>query len=125
MGGELDVLSLGEVSATSLGLNVKACKFMFLASSAMLAGSAVSFAGLVGFVGLIVPHVARMVAGTGSSRRLIVLSALIGGAFFEGCDIASRMLFSPYELPTGIVTAFLGAPFFLFLLIKRRRGYRY
>ena len=119
---ELDVLSLGEESAQGLGMNVKRTRSMFLLLAAMLAGASVSFAGLLGFVGLIVPHGARKLVGS-ESRVLIPLCALGGAGFVCACDLAARLLFAPYELPVGILMAVLGGPFFLLLLAKRKGGH--
>ncbi len=122
LANELDVLSLGEESAKSLGLNTDLARTLFLLLAAVLAGAAVSVAGLLSFVGLLVPHAVRR-AATGEARHLIPLSALFGAGFVTLCDTLSRVLFSPYELPVGIIMAFLGAPFFLFLLIKGKGGH--
>ena len=86
-----------------------------------LAGAAVSFAGLLGFVGLIVPHMARRFVGE-DSRPLLMASALGGAALLTGCDLLSRLLFAPYELPVGVVLSLGGGPFFLWLLLKQRGG---
>ena len=121
---ELDVLSLGEETAQGLGMNVKRTRMIFLLLAAMLAGASVSFAGLLGFVGLIVPHGARKLVGS-ESRALLPLCALGGAGFVCGCDLAARMIFAPYELPVGILMAVLGGPFFLLLLAKRKGGHSY
>ena len=121
---ELDVLALGEETAQSLGLNVRRMRMVFLFLAAMLAGAAVSFAGLLGFVGLIVPHAVRKLAGT-ESRHVLPLCALWGGAFVTFCDLACRLLFAPYELAVGIGMSVLGGPFFMLLLIKNRGGKRH
>ena len=118
---ELDVLALGEDTARSLGLPAKGMRTLFLILAAMLAGASVSFAGLIGFVGLIVPHGVRRLAG-GESRRLLPLCALGGAGFVTLCDLASRLLFSPYELQAGILMAVLGGPCFVFILLKRKGG---
>ena len=120
---ELDVLALGEETAQSLGLPVKKMRTVFLLLAALLAGSAVSFAGLLGFVGLLVPHMARKLAG-GESRRLLPLCALGGAGLVTLCDLGSRLLFAPYELPVGILLSLLGGPFFLVLLLKGKGGRR-
>lgn len=121
---ELDVLSLGEDTAASLGLSVRKVRTVFLLLAAVLAGTAVSFAGLLGFVGLIIPHAARKITG-GESRRLIPLSILLGAGFVTLCDFVSRMLFIPYELPVGILMSVIGGPFFLFLLLTQKGGHRH
>ena len=123
-GTELETLSLGEETARSLGLHVKRYRFLFLSLAAAMAGAAVSFAGLLGFVGLIVPHMARLLLRGPGTRTLLLTASLLGASFLLLCDTAARTLFSPHELPAGILLAFLGAPFFLWLLYKdRRRGH--
>lgn len=121
---DMDVLSLGEETARSLGLAVGPVRFALLLLSSALAGAAVSFAGLLGFVGLLVPHGARFFVGE-DAGRLLPLSALLGAAFLTFCDVLARILFAPFELPVGIVMAFLGAPFFLWLLLHHRGGRSY
>lgn len=116
----LDVLTLGEDHARSLGMHTGKTRLLFLMLSALLAGTAVSAAGLLSFVGLLVPHAVRRLAG-GDAAHLLPFCALFGGAFTVLCDTAARTLFAPYELPVGILLAFLGAPFFLFLLFRRRK----
>lgn len=118
---DLDVLSLGEDTAQSLGLSVKKMRNLFLILAALLAGSSVSFAGLLGFVGLLVPHAARKLIGT-DSRFLLPLCALGGAGFVTICDLAARLLFRPYELHTGILMSLIGGPFFLVLLLKKKGG---
>lgn len=118
---ELDVLALGEETAQSLGLSVKKIRIIFLLLAALLAGSSVSFAGLLGFVGLLVPHMARALVGS-ESRFLLPLCALGGAGFVTLCDLVSRLLFVPYELPVGILLSIIGGPFFLILLLKRKGG---
>lgn len=118
---ELDVLSLGEETAQSLGMSVRKMRTLLLVLAALLAGASVSFAGLLGFVGLIVPHAVRRLAGM-ESRYLLPLCALCGAGFVTACDLAARLLFIPYELPVGILMSVLGGPFFLLLLVKRKGG---
>jgi iron complex transport system permease protein len=118
---DLDILGLGAMTAKSLGLNVTRSRLLFLLLAAVLAGAAVSFAGLIGFVGLIVPHAGRFLVG-GESRPLLLISALMGAVFLTVCDIIARTAFSPYELPTGLLIAFIGTPFFLWLLFKKKGG---
>lgn len=114
---ELDVLALGDESAQGIGLPARKYRLVFLALAALLAGSAVSFAGLLGFIGLIVPHFVRKIAGN-ESRRLLPLSALSGASFLVLCDLVSRLAFMPYELPVGILMAVIGGPAFVFLLLR-------
>lgn len=117
---ELDVISLGEDTAQGLGMPVKQMRTVFLGLSALLAGAAVSFAGLLGFVGLIVPHMARKLV-TNESGKLLPFCALCGASFVTLCDLLARTMFSPYEIPVGIIMSFLGGPFFLFLLYRKQR----
>lgn len=118
---QMDILALGSDTAQSLGLSVGPVRITLLVLAAALAGAAVSFCGLMGFVGLIVPHTMRRLLGEGSLSLMV--SSALGGAFFVTmCDLAARVLFSPFELPVGIILAFAGAPFFLWLLFKQRGG---
>lgn len=119
---ELDVISLGEDTAQGLGMPVKKMRTVFLGLSALLAGAAVSFAGLLGFVGLIVPHVGRRLVSN-ENGKLIPFCAIAGAGFVTLCDLLARTAFSPYELPVGIFMSCIGGPFFLFLLIKRKGGH--
>lgn len=119
---ELDVISLGEDTAQGLGLPVKRMRTVFLVLSALLAGAAVSFAGLLGFVGLIVPHAARRFVNH-ESAKLLPFCAISGAGFVTLCDTLARTLFSPYEIPVGIFLSFIGGPFFLYLLIRRKGGH--
>ena len=121
LSNELEVLSLGEDTARSLGLNAGRVRTVFLALAAVLCGGAVSFAGLLGFVGLIVPHAVRRFAGS-ECRKLLPLCALWGAAFVTVCDLAARLLFRPRELPVGILLSALGGPFFLYILSKKGKG---
>lgn len=116
---ELDVLTLGDENAQGLGLNTSFMRTVFLFLAALLAGCAVSIVGLLSFVGLLVPHTIRRIAGN-KSCGLIILCALYGAGFVSLCDTVSRTAFSPYEIPVGIVMALIGAPFFVFILIKKR-----
>ena len=119
---ELGVMALGDDVAHSLGLKVERFRAVFLVFSAMLAGAAVSFAGLISFVGLIAPHMARMICKSNAQLQIPITIAF-GAALCLICDLIARMAFAPYELPVGIVLSFLGAPFFLYLLLTgRRRG---
>lgn len=121
LAGEMDVLMLGSETAQSLGLRAKPVRLTLLILAAALAGAAVSFSGLLGFVGLIVPHIMRRLVGE-ESRPLILACALGGAAMLTLCDLLSRLLFAPYELPVGIVLALVGGPFFLWLLFQQRGG---
>lgn len=122
LSNELDVLSMGEDTAQGLGLPVKKMRTVFLALAALLAGASVSFAGLLGFVGLIVPNMSKRIVG-GENRKLLPLCAVGGAMFVTLCDCAAKSLFSPYEIPTGIVMSAIGAPFFIFLLFRLKGGH--
>jgi iron complex transport system permease protein len=111
----LDVLSLGDDEAASLGVHPRRTRYVLLVAASLGTAAAVAVSGLVGFVGIIVPHTVRLLAGT-SYRVILPLSALFGGAFLTLADLAARTVMSPSEVPLGVVTAFLGAPFFIFVL---------
>ena len=111
----LNILQLGDEIARGLGLNVEVTRIAMTAIAALLAASAVSVVGLLGFVGLIVPHAARLMIGS-DYRFLLPASALLGIAVVTFSDTFARIVFSPIELPVGVIMAFIGAPFFLFLL---------
>ncbi|MBE6037676.1 MAG: iron ABC transporter permease [Anaerofustis stercorihominis] len=121
MGKDIDILSLGEESAASLGMNVKRIRFILLTLASVLAGSAVSFAGLLGFVGLLGPHIARRFV-TENHRTLIPVSGLIGSILVTVCDLLGRVIFAPYEIPVGIIMSFVGGPFFIMLILTQRKS---
>jgi iron complex transport system permease protein len=116
----LDLLLLGEETAASLGVDVEPAKRLLIATSAILTGASVAVAGLVGFVGLVVPHAVRLLLGP-SHRSLLPASALAGATFVILCDLAARTVRPPADIRLGVVTALCGAPFFLFLLVRRLR----
>lgn len=115
----LNVLLLGEAEARHLGIDTQALKRRLVFCTALGVGSAVAAAGLIGFVGLIVPHLMRLVVGPDHSK-LLIASALTGASLLLLADIIARLAMAPAEMPIGIITALLGAPFFLYLLIKSR-----
>ncbi len=117
----LNVLQLDEQQATELGVDVTRTKVVLLAGASLLAAAAVALAGVIGFVGLVIPHVVRMVYGH-DYRRLLPLAAVLGAAFLIGADAVARTVLRPQEVPVGIVTALVGGPFFLYVL--RARGGR-
>ena len=119
----LNILGLGDDIARSLGMRVFLTRFTLLALASILAGCVVSYAGLLSFVGLVVPHICRHLFGK-DARLLLPCSALLGGSFVLMCDLAGRVLFAPFELPAGILMAFIGGPFFLYLLLKKKGGRR-
>ncbi|CAN5293345.1 iron chelate uptake ABC transporter family permease subunit [soil metagenome] len=118
-GRVLDAFTFGDTSARALGVNVSGVRWGLLVASALLTGAMVSVSGSIGFVGLILPHAVRFIAGPGH-RALLPLSALVGAIFLVWADTAARTVFSPRELPVGIVTAIIGAPVFAVLLSRRR-----
>jgi iron complex transport system permease protein len=118
---ELDIFQFGEETAAHLGMNVDHVKRILLLSTALITGVAVSVSGIIGFVGLVVPHVVRMIIGT-RHRVLLPASALCGAIFLVCCDTLARIIAQPSEIPIGIITAAIGAPYFVFLLKKRKHN---
>jgi len=116
----LDMLALGERQAQHLGLDVKRTRLKLIAFSALLVGAAVAFAGSIGFVGLVVPHVVRLLVGPGH-RWLLPVSAVAGALLIVVADTAARTLDPPSEIPLGLFSAALGAPFFLWLVMRQRQ----
>jgi len=117
----LDLFTQGEDAAADLGLAVGYSRFLLFLCAGALTSAAVALAGLVGFVGLVVPHVVRLLWGP-NHRGLLPAAALVGGSFLVLADVISRIVFAPAEIPVGVVTALIGAPFFLYLLRKRERA---
>ena len=117
----LDVMRVGDDEAATLGMNVRRTRLIIIVAATLGTAAVVSVSGLIGFVGLIIPHMIRLAAGVGY-RALIPLSMMVGGAFLILADVPGRMLTSPAETPIGVVTAFLGAPFFIVLLRTRKIG---
>jgi len=122
MGHALNVLQFGEEQAQQLGLSVQQIRLTVVAAASLTTAAAVSFAGIIGFVGLVVPHLVRMVWGA-DYRRLIPLAIVNGASFLLVADIAARVVLSPQELPVGIVTALGGVPFFLWVLRRTRQQF--
>ena len=114
----LDLLSVGSESAAARGVDVERTERIALVSASLATGAAVSLAGPVSFVGIIVPHLVRLIVGA-DHRLVLPASALFGGAFLIGCDLVARTIIAPLELPVGIVTAIIGGPVFLWLLFRR------
>lgn len=119
--GELDVMTFGEEQAVAMGVDLRRVKGRLMAAVAVLVGVAVAFVGIIGFVDLIIPHIARKLFGA-SHRRVLPASVLLGGTFLVLCDLAARTLTPPHEIPIGSITALLGAPFFLYLFFAGRRN---
>jgi len=120
----LNAFSLGEEGAAYLGVEVERDKILILGLGSLLTAAAVSISGLVGFVGLVVPHAVRLSLGP-DHRLLLPASALAGGAFVVIADLLARTLIAPVEIPVGIITAIIGAPFFIYLLRHTRREYAF
>ncbi len=116
---DMNLLSLGDEVASSLGCPVNRVRKIFLVISTLLAASAVSVSGIIGFIGLVVPHWVRLLTGP-DHRHLFFLSSLAGGVFLVFSDLLARVVLSPTELPIGIITAGIGAPFFIYLLSQRK-----
>ncbi|WP_414715116.1 FecCD family ABC transporter permease [Stackebrandtia sp.] len=112
---ELDVLSLGDAEATALGLHPRHSRLILLTAASLGTAAAVSVSGLIGFVGVVVPHLVRLTAGR-SYRAILPLSLVTGAAFLVIADLAARVAIAPAELPIGVVTAFVGAPFFALVM---------
>jgi iron complex transport system permease protein len=120
--GELNLLALGEQKAHHLGMNVERTRLVVLVAASLTAGAAVAVSGVIGFVGLIVPHTMRALVGS-DHRVLLPVSAVAGAILLIGADTLARTIMEPQELPIGVITAFLGAPFFGYLLRKRRQRF--
>ena len=119
-GRTLDLLQFGDDEAATLGVDVARSRLWLTAAATLAAAAAVSVAGLIGFVGLVVPHAARLIVGP-EHHRLLLVSGILGAAFLIAADAVARGLPGPGELPVGIVTAVIGGPFFLFLLHRQGR----
>ncbi len=117
---ELNAMMLGDHHAMNLGIEVNKVRFNVLIASALMTAAAVSFVGIIGFVGLVIPHIVRMIVGP-DHRILIPASVMAGAIFLVLCDIISRIVMYPGTLPIGIITALIGAPYFIYLLRRRRR----
>lgn len=118
---ELNAMSFGEERAKHIGVNVQKRKMMILIAGSILTGSAVAVSGTIGFVGLVIPHLTRMLWGP-DHKHLLPLSILTGGGFLILADLVARTIISPTELPIGVITAIIGAPVFAIILMNRRNG---
>ena len=114
----LNLLTLGADSAETRGVNVRAAQRAAFFSASLATGAAVSVAGPIGFVGIIIPHLVRLIVGA-DQRVTLPAAALFGAAFLVGCDVVSRTLMPPVEVPVGVITALIGGPFFMWLLIRK------
>ncbi len=118
---ELNIMLLGEEKAYHLGIEVETIKRLLLIVASMMAASAVAVSGLIGFVGLMIPHIIRLIIGP-DHRLVIPAAALAGSIFLVFADTVARSLLAPTEIPVGIITAFFGAPFFVYLLRLKRKS---
>ena len=121
MAPELNALTMGGDVAHYVGIRTRVVIPVGLGLATLTAAAGVSLAGLIGFVGLVVPHGVRAAIGA-DHRRLVPVSALAGGVFLAVCDAVARLILAPRELPVGVVTALIGGPFFLIVLRRRRQG---
>lgn len=119
----LDVLALGEKQAKHVGLNVKKSRIWLVVATAIIVAAAVATAGSIGFVGLVIPHIVRMIVGPGH-KWLLPISALGGGLMIVVADIAARTLNPPSEVPIGLFTGLVGGPFFMWLLYRNQKNQR-
>ena len=113
----LDILQLGESEAKRLGVNVKSLKYRIIFASAASVGASVSLSGMIGFVGLVVPHLLRLLSGV-NHTYVVIGSALLGSSLMVFADLLSRLLIQPAELPVGLITSAIGSPFFLWLIFR-------
>ena len=117
----LDVLAVGDEEARSLGIDVTRVRLLLVAAATLGTAAVVAVSGLIGFVGIVVPHLVRLVVSS-SYRVIVPLSLVVGAAFLVLADVVARTVLSPAELPIGVVTAFVGAPFFALVLRTTRSG---
>ena len=120
-GRDLDALLLGEETAHNLGANPEGLKKFMLAVAAIMTAAAVAFTGVIGFVGLIIPHITRLMVGS-KHRTLVPAATMFGAVFLIWADTLARSLVAPTELPVGIITALCGGPFFIYLLRRNSMG---
>jgi iron complex transport system permease protein len=118
LSGKLTILTTGDLVATSLGIDVKKLRRKIFIISSLLTGITVAYAGIIGFIGLVVPHIIRMI--TGGNKRFVIIYSSFGGAFMLIlCDLAAKHIAS-IEVPVGVITAFIGCPFFLFIMARNK-----
>ena len=117
---DLNAISLGEEEAIHLGIDIETAKLILIMITALISASLVCVCGIIGFVGLIVPHMMRLVVG--SNHKILIPTTIVAAAIFMVvCDIISRSVFPPLEIPIGVITAIIGAPIFIFLLKSKPR----
>ena len=120
--GDLNAMSAGEDVATSLGVRVRRLRLSVLALATLMASATIAFTGIIGFVGLVAPHIARMLLG-GDARYLIPGAGVLGALLIVVSDMIGRVVLAPVEVPVGIITSIVGVPFFIFLIMRQRRGW--
>lgn len=116
----MNILMLGDETANALGLRTERFRFLLIVVSSLLSGAAISVAGLISFVGLVVPHIARLLVGS-DYKYLFPASTLLGFVLVSACDTIGRVIMPPGEVPVSVILAFIGAPFFLYLLRTRQK----
>ena len=116
----LDLLQLGEIEAQRLGVNLKKLRFNIVLSSAVIVGISVSLSGMIGFVGLVIPHLSRLLGGV-NHTYLLISSAIAGSSLMIVADLIARTFVQPAELPVGLITSAIGSPFFLYLIVNNRK----
>lgn len=121
---QVDILILGDEVSLTLGVNVNLIRLLVILSASLMAGASVAISGLLGFVGLIIPHISSLMFEN-ESKTLIPKTALLGGSFVVLADLIARLIFSPYEIPVGIILSLIGAPFFLYLLFGSKKKGRF
>jgi iron complex transport system permease protein len=119
---DLNVMGAGDETAKSLGVNVKRTRVITMVLSTFLVATIVCFTGTIGFIGLVAPHMTRLAIG-GDNKYVLPVSGLLGAIILISADLVARTIIAPVILPVGAVTAFLGAPLFLYLIMRRRREY--
>jgi iron complex transport system permease protein len=117
--GELNIMSLGEESAHYMGVDVEKLKYIVLVICSLIVGAVVSTGGTIGFLGLVAPHIVRLIWGS-DNRKLIPYSAIMGAAILMLSDTLGRVLIQPSEIPVGVMTSIMGGPFFVFLLRRQK-----
>jgi len=118
---DLNALSLGEEEAAHLGIDIESVKKTIIIATSLITACAISISGMIGFVGLVIPHIARLVVGP-NHRILVPASILIGGTFMVVCDTVSRSVFAPVEVPIGVITSLVGAPLFIYLFKRSEKA---
>ena len=119
---DMNAMAAGEETATSLGVNTSRVRIMCMILASLITATIIGFTGIIGFIGLIAPHVTRMMIGA-DHRFLLPFSCIVGALLLLGADTVARTIFQPLEIPVGIMTAFIGVPFFLYLMLTKRRQY--